>query len=244
MAAPELPPVVELTADPWPPFNGDSDGEHPGYMVELARQLSKPLGVEVRYVPRPWPRAINEVSTGHASCLIAATPVEAPQFSFPRYPWFNSVYIAYVRADDPWQFRAAAPFDGRTVGLVAGYDYGEPLASLQQTAPNGRFHLEYGDQPLVANLRLLLHHSLDVVVENEAVMDFRLKQMGLTSQVKRAGAVGEGTPLYLACTPGDQRLINWLAAVDVNFEQALADGRVAALRSYYGLATAAPAEAP
>lgn len=235
-AAPPLPLTVELTADPWPPFNAEADGARPGYMVELARQLSQPLNVDVRYVPRPWSRAISEVKEGRSSCLIAATPVEAPAFSFPRHPWFNAVYLAYVRADDPWRFTAPAALNGRVVGLVAGYDYGEPLARYQRTASAGNFHLEYGEQPLATNIRLLLQGSLDVVVENDQVMAYRLAQMGLTGQVRSAGSMGPPTPLFIACTPGDERLGNWLQAVDEGYQQALSDGRVEALRRAYGMA--------
>lgn len=235
-AAPPLPAVVELTADPWPPFNAEVDGAHPGYMVELARQLSAPSGVEVSYVPRPWSRAISEVKAGHSSCLIAATPVEAPQFSFPRHPWFDAVYVAYVRAGDPWRYREPLSLTRRMVGLVAGYDYGEVLASYQRSAAVGTIHLEYGEQPLATNIRLLLQGSLDVVVENDQVMAQRLAQMALTGKVVAAGQIGPATPLFIACTPGDERLVNWLQLMDEGYQQALADGRVAALRQAYGMA--------
>lgn len=235
-AAPPLPFTVELTADPWPPFNAEADGTHPGYMVELARQLSAPLGVEVSYVPRPWSRAISEVKAGRSSCLIGATPVEAPQFSFPRHSWFDSVYLAYVVAGDPWRYRDPSSFTGRMVGLVAGYDYGEVLASYQRSAAAGSIHREYGEQSLATNIRLLLQGSLDVVVENDQVMAYRLAQMGLTGQVRSAGSMGPPTPLFIACTPGDERLGNWLQAVDEGYQQALSDGRVEALRRAYGMA--------
>lgn len=240
-AAPPLPLSVELTADPWPPFNAEADGARPGYMVELARQLSLPLNVEVRYVPRPWSRAISEVKEGRSSCLIAATPVEAPTFSFPRHSWFNAVYVAYVRTGDPWHFTSPAVLKGRMIGLVAGYDYGEPLASYQRTASAGNFHLEYGEQPLATNIRLLLQGSLDVVVENDQVMAHRLAQMTLTGQVQAAGQMGPPTPLYIACTPGDERLANWLQLMDEGYQQALADGRVDALRRLYQMTPVATA---
>lgn len=236
-AAPPLPAVVELTADPWPPFNAEADGAHPGYMVELARQLSAPLGVEVSYVPRPWSRAISEVKAGRSSCLIAATPVEAPQFSFPRHSWFDSVYVAYVVAGDPWRYRDPDSLSGRVVGLVAGYDYGAVLASYQRSAAADSIHLEYGEQPLATNIRLLLQGSLDVVVENEQVMAQRLAQMALTGKVVAAGQIGRATPLFIACTPGDERLSNWLQAMDEGYQQALADGRVASLRQAYQMAS-------
>lgn len=235
-AAPPLPAVVELTADPWPPFNAEADGAHPGYMVELARQLSAPLGVEVSYVPRPWSRAISEVKAGRSSCLIGATPVEAPQFSFPRHSWFDSVYLAYVVAGDPWRYRDPSSFTGRMVGLVAGYDYGEVLASYQRSAAAGSIHREYGEQSLATNIRLLLQGSLDVVVENDQVMAQRLAQMSLRGKIVAAGQVGEPTPLFIACTPGDERLANWLQAMDEGYQQALSDGRVEALRRAYGMA--------
>lgn len=241
-AAPPLPAVVELTADPWPPFNAEADGAHPGYMVELARQLSAPLGVEVSYVPRPWSRAISDVEAGRSSCLIAATPAEAPQFSFPHYAWFDSVYVAYVVAGDPWRYRDPSSLTGRMVGLVAGYDYGEPLTSYQRLQPADAVHLEYGEQPLATNIRLLLLGTVDVVVENDQVMAQRLAQMTLTDKVVAAGQLGPATPLYIACTPGDVRLANWLQAIDKGYQQALADGHVAALRKAYGLVL--PADPP
>ncbi|MCF8076816.1 MAG: transporter substrate-binding domain-containing protein [Desulfotignum sp.] len=64
-------------ADPWCPYNCEEADPHPGFMVEMARQVFEKHGIRVTYVTVPWAHAIYGTRTGQYDGIIGAGRIDA-----------------------------------------------------------------------------------------------------------------------------------------------------------------------
>lgn len=226
---------ISIRADIWYPYNGMPNAQNPGYMVELAQLIFMPLGYEVDYQVLNWQRAVSNAQIGISDCVIGASKEEAPQLVFAQLPWGVAQSQIYVKQTDPWQYVDLASFNGRKTGLVLGYTYGEPFDGYFKTHKGRLFEYITGEDPVMQNIQKLQAGRIQGVIETSTVMDAILSKLQLTQQIRKAGMIGEGDAVYIACNgyqPHSQKIIE---IIDQQMPILMESGQVHNLLNKYGV---------
>ncbi|OOE85810.1 amino acid ABC transporter substrate-binding protein [Salinivibrio siamensis] len=220
-----------LTAaqDPWPPFV-TTDPNRPGISVELVKAAMATQGYEVEFKNMPWARALDAVSKGNIDLLPATWHTEA-RTEFLRYsnPYMSNQLTFIKRADDVFQFSSLNDLQGKVVGIVRDYGYGD--AFLEAT---------HFDKPaannLATNLKKLLADRIDLTLEDKVVAQSVMQEEGLDSnQFAFTDQALSTNPLHITsgkANPDSQMFIN---AYNKGLNTIKADGTFEKILKKYGI---------
>lgn len=226
--------TLTIGADVWCPMNCEPGTERPGYMVEIARAVFEPVGIEVVYEVMPWARAVEASRVGLLDGVIGALREEAPDFLFPDRPLGVAQGAFLVRADDPWRFEGYESLAGRVVGTVLDYGYGEEFEALVE---DGRVIAEpaAGDYPLESNFRKLEAGRIDVVIDSLPVLLAELQRTGMNDG--RFVMAGKDTPnwMHIAFSPANPDSERYARMLAVGVERLSRSGALGSILDRYGL---------
>ena len=227
--------VLTIRADAWYPMNGDPQAPNPGYMIDLAKVILEPEGIEVEYQISPWKRAVYDALSGNIDCIVGATVEEAKGLLLPKQSWGIAISGLYVRSDDPWRVGSLDDLLTRKTGLVTGYEYGGELDAFFVENKGKAFQFVSGQDPLKLNLTKLLAKKIDGVLETTSVMDAYIKANDLQGKVINAGEIGPRLPLYIACTDKYARTRKAIQLFNAALPRMRANGELANILGAYGL---------
>lgn len=226
--------TLRLRADHWYPFNATPGDPRPGFTIEVLEQIFSAHGVALDYRLAPWSRALELAHGGEADCVVGAYRDEAPGLLFPRQHFAIDIPTFYVLAGDTWHYQGEASLDGKLVGVIADYSYGEKFDAWMKAHPR-QVNVAYGDRPLLNNVRMLLAGRVNVLVETPAVMDALLAEHGLEGRLREAGAEASGDGrLYLACTNSPRGRL-FTERFDAGWQHLQASGVLGEIYGRYGV---------
>lgn len=226
---------VTIRADYWYPMNGDANSPYPGYMIELARAIFEPNGIQVDYDTMPWIRALQQTREGEFDCVVGAYKDDAPDFLFPKEHWGKDQTTFYVLKNEGWRFNQDLDsLVGREIGTISGYSYGKKLDGYFAKHKTQEVS---GDHALDTNIKKLLTGRIDTLVESQYVMESQLTLMQLTDQVISAGATKQSAPMYFACGPNNPKSKTWIELVDETLPQLKSNGVFKKILQRYGIAS-------
>jgi len=202
--------TLTFVADDWCPYNCAPDSDHPGYIVEILKAAYERHGYKVEYKNVPWTRAIEEVMSGKYTGLLSTSVTNTPDLIFPGVAQGAYGEAAsstfYVRAGDPWRYNGVKSMEGRMLGMIADYLYGEEFDKY--VADNAkdmrRVQIVAGSgTALESNIRKLVAGRVDMIVEDPFVIGWFLSQHpDLQGKIEAAGNLGDGDdPVYVGFSP-------------------------------------------
>ena len=107
--------------DSFPPMGyRDENGEIVGFDIDVAREVSKRLGVELVAQPIDWNAKEQELATGNIDCIwngFTVTPERERVMAFSM-PYVRNAQVVVVRSDSP--VNTLADLEGGSVGVQAG----------------------------------------------------------------------------------------------------------------------------
>lgn len=107
--------------DSFPPLGfRDEANNIVGYDIDLAKEVSKRLGVEFKAQPINWDAKEQELSTGNIDCIwngLTITDERKSKLSFTK-PYLNNAQVLVVKNDSG--FETLADFKGKKIGLQGG----------------------------------------------------------------------------------------------------------------------------
>ncbi|MCB1837042.1 MAG: transporter substrate-binding domain-containing protein [Alcanivoracaceae bacterium] len=234
VAAPVHAETLRLRADHWYPFNATPGDANPGFTIEVLEQIFSADHVALDYQLTSWSRALEQAHGGEADCVVGAYREEAPGLLFPRQHFAVDVPTFYVLAGEAWRYEGEASLDGKLVGVIADYSYGEKFDAWMKAHPR-QVNVASGYRPLLNNVRMLLAGRVDVLVETPVVMDALLAEHGLNDALREAGAEASGDGrLYLACTNSPRGRL-FTERFDAGWERLRASGALAEIYGRYGV---------
>lgn len=156
--------TLVAAADPWPPFV-DKNNPTDGLSLEIVRAAYATQGYTVKMEYVPWARAEQEVKEGKFD-ILPDTWMTEKRKAYLMYsePYaFNKVKFIKVKGD-PFEYNGLASLEGKTLGTVRGYGYGDEFLS----ATNFRRD-EVVD--IITNIKKLTADSkrIDLTLEDEIV---------------------------------------------------------------------------
>lgn len=151
--------------DPWPPFISPGEAGQPaqGVALEIVTEAFKREGYELTMNFVPWARAIGGVKKGDYDILVGTWWTQE-RTEFLHYSDFyleNSIKFI-KRVNDDFQFNDMASLDGKKIGIVRDYGYGDKFLKAKNFTKS-----ETND--FIINLKKLIDKRVDLTLEDEIV---------------------------------------------------------------------------
>ncbi|PKM22507.1 MAG: hypothetical protein CVV10_03945 [Gammaproteobacteria bacterium HGW-Gammaproteobacteria-14] len=226
--------TIRLRADNWFPVNGDPAAARPGYGIEVLSRVWSRYTLDYRLMP--WARSLDAVRAGDADCVIGAFPGDAPDLLYPQQPLGTDGVGVYALQADSWTYDGVESLQWRNVAVISEYSYGDVLDQWLADPRNAiRIQMAHGAEALEGNIRKLLAGRVDVLLESPMIMKNALRRLNLDHLVQLAGEGQAAQPFYIACTPGNPRVAEWLEAFDQGVQGLKDSGEWGELLSRYGI---------
>jgi polar amino acid transport system substrate-binding protein len=126
------PARLQLAVSEWPPYEFTVQGTPHGLDIELARAGVKAMKLEPQFRFYPWKRVLLLAQRQEVDGILSVRPTpERQQFlTFPKEHLSVSENVLFVRKGDERSLPAVAALGGQTVGVTAGYSYGEEFDAM------------------------------------------------------------------------------------------------------------------
>lgn len=146
---------LHLAVSEWPPYEFTVRGEPHGLDIELARAAVQAMKAQPEFVFYPWKRVLLLAQRQEVDGILSVRPTPERQqyLLFPREHLSVSENVLFVRKGDEHNVPSVAALSGRTVGVTAGYSYGEEFDALVASGalqPDESVTEEQGLRKLVA----------------------------------------------------------------------------------------------
>ena len=151
--------------DSFPPMGfRNENNEIVGYDVDLAREVTRRMGVELTLQPIDWNAKEQELNTGKIDCIwngFTITPERANALTFTK-PYVKNAQVVVVRSNST--FNTLADLAGYSVGLQAGSSASDALDSSTEFKSSLKSVIEFKD-----NLTALM--DLEIKGVEAVIMD-------------------------------------------------------------------------
>ena len=222
--------TITAAGDPYPPY-GDPNHPDGGLGMEIIRAAYKTQGHEVTMEYVPWARAETGVKNGTYDIVPFTWRTDARV----KVLLFSSAFavgsVRFIkRKDDPFEFQGMKSLNGKRIGTVLGYGYGD--AFMQSTA----FARENG-KDLSTNIKKLLRNRIDLTLEDEIVARSSLsaKDPLLLDQIEFVKTPLSVNPLYVTAGLQNPRAQEIIGAFNKGLEIIKANGTYDSIFKKYGV---------
>lgn len=200
--------TVTIAADEWCPYNCAPASEHPGFMIEIARQAFKKHNIDVEYKILPWSRAVSATRKNKYTAIVGATSGDAPDFVFPVYAQGLSIMGFYTHKQSSWTYKNMYSLSDVTLGAISDYSYSDEVDAYIETHKKDRrlVQLVSGEKALELNVKKLRNKRVDAVIEDINVLGNFLTETDQESALREAGILDyrrgyKEQLLYVAFSP-------------------------------------------
>lgn len=176
--------------DAFPPMGfRDENNEIVGFDIDLAKEVTKRLNVELKSQPIDWNSKEQELATGNIDCIwngFTISPEREKVITFSK-PYLKNKQVLVVKSSSP--FNSLKDFEGKVVGLQGGSTASDAMESSLEFKNSLKDVVEFKD-----NLTALMDLNaggvdavvLDLFVANDNIkrsgMDFKVLDEGLTEE--------------------------------------------------------------
>ncbi|MCH3918781.1 MAG: amino acid ABC transporter substrate-binding protein [Spirochaetia bacterium] len=163
--------------DSFPPMGyRNDDNEIVGFDIDLAKEVTKRMGVELKCQPIDWNSKEQELATGNIDCIwngFTITPEREKVLTFTK-PYMNNAQVLVVKGNAPYQ--ALADFAGKTIGVQAGSSSNDAIDANVQFKSSLKQIIDFKD-----NLTALMD------LQSGGVDAVAVDLMVATDNIKRSG---------------------------------------------------------
>ena len=194
--------IVFISQSLYPPFEFvDTDGEHTGMSIELARWMSTELGFKTRFTDAAFNDAQEAILSGRADVLTSLfySPKRDADFDFTHTVFKVPAYI-FVAADRP-DIRELRDLDGKTIAMQRG-DYAQEFLDTRHINVDVRPTRNFAEA-----VDLVIGGDADALIGDEQIVMYHVYSRQLTRKIKKVGeplfvgnncmAVKQGNPQLL-----------------------------------------------
>lgn len=234
--------TIRVSYDEWCPYaclDEQSQAprpDNPGYFATVLETIYGPLGHEVEFVIRPWERALEETRRGDLDAVLAPSRSEAPELVFPEEEIGMLGWCFYTRSDESWEYTGVSSLRERTLGVLVGNNFGEEVTAYVEAHRDDPMRVQEvtGLDFLEQNLRKLLAHRIDTMLDEPATTDYLLFSRELGGMVRKAGCL-DSQKMFIAFSPENPRSKEYAQVFSEGMRQLHSDGRLEDILTAYGL---------
>jgi len=227
--------TLTLKADYWCPYNC-TPGEKPeGYMIDIARAVFEPAGYTVVYELMPYDDAVEAARQGTITAVVGAARSDAPDLLFSPGGEGMSTYALATPKGSGFSFTGVDSLKPLRLGAIEDYTY-DPAIDDYIAAHKGTraVTLISGDTATRDLVTLLAERKVDVVIEDDAVLEYTFTQMGVNTLFDLTVAK-TGQPVFIAFSPRHPKAADLVALLDKGLAELRRSGRLAEILRVYGL---------
>ena len=226
--------VIKLTSDPYCPLICDPKKEgKSGYMVDVARAVFEESGYSVELYIRPWSRGILDVRYGKYDGLVGCWKNHAPDFIFPENEIGKSSAKFYVRKGNPWRFNGIKSLKKVKFGIVQDYDYSDEKDYIRDNPD--KVDAVAGEDALERNIKKIMLGRIDVIEDNETVVQYTLKKLGLRDQIIEAGTDKKPDYYFIAFSPKNPKSKKYAKILSDGIMKLRQTGKLGEILDKYGI---------
>ncbi|SON52437.1 putative ABC transporter, periplasmic domain [Vibrio tapetis subsp. tapetis] len=233
-----------FTTEDWRPFvfAGETNvqAQMPGFSVEIVNAAFRNMGYSIEYEPKPFKRQIKETQSGKYAGIVGLLASDAPNLIYPKEGVGEIRNCFYVGKHSRWHYEQPESLRQVVLGVIGGYTYGVIDSHIWQYR-DSQIYVYSGDndKALSRLIELVQAQRVDVVVEDEAVMEFYLVQSGLKGNVKQVGCL-DAEPAMVGFTPKDSRAQEWADEFDKQVDSMRKSGELRRILGKYGVSDWSP----
>ena len=212
--------VIRLASDIWPPFTGEND--EPRVAIELVTQALERAGIgaKVDMVKVGALTPALEQARYQGTAAIWKSPEREKYLRFSQ-PYLENRLVLVGRKGSDVSFTRLAQLQGKRVGIVKAFAYGEQL----ERAPDTTFVRGASDQ---TNLRELLAGQLDYILVDDLIAHHLV--IDYKAQTKKLLAVGRNPlitrPLHFAVRRSLPKSKQIIERFNAEIHKMMADGSI------------------
>lgn len=207
--------------DTFPPMGfRDEKGEIVGFDVDLAKEVTKRMGVKLKLQPIDWNAKEQELNTGNIDCIwngftITEERKQAMTFT-PAY--LRNAQVVVVRQDSP--FTDLASLGGKTVGYQAGSSALSAIEAAPSFQKSVKEFVEFKEN--LTGLMDLEIGGIDALVVDLMVANDNIKRSGKAFRILEEPLAPED--YGVGFRKGDQKLADavWQQLLAMNSDGTLA----------------------
>lgn len=219
---------LKVAQDLWPPYVMNS-ALGSGIAHDLIIEALVSAGFEVEYAVKPWTRVLKETINGKNDVIIAIWKTEQRDRDYLfTHTYMHNKMAVVSRQEANFEFSSIHSLAGIRVAMIDNYAYGAELVDYKELIPVSSIHLPN-------SIRLVLSDRADVLVTDEAVGRWTIKEMRLDgSKLTFSPVYLDTTPLYAAVRKNHPQAQQIVAALNAYFK-AHGERQLKRLRIKYGL---------
>lgn len=228
-----VPQRVSFVGDIWCPYNCDPGDTQQGALVDLLKEVLARRGIALEYRVLPWTRALQEVSEGRIDGIIGAGVADGKHAALTEKAWLQAELAVLAHRDSQFQWQGLASLTGKSVVVIANYEYASPLPAWLAANPNAVHQLS-GDNAFRQAVMLVQHKRQDIFFSSYPA----LRRHVAASQTPNDFLVirtGLKTPIFMGVTRAKPYSAELKQILDRGFAAISGNGKAAELIARYEL---------
>lgn len=179
--------TLKLGFEAWEPYQYvDMDQKAAGLDIELMHAVAKEMNCEIVTQQGTWVELIAGLKAGEVDLLLGASKTEArEEYAFFSAPYRKEQFVLFVRSMDvaslPQNTISDFLTDGKKLGIVSEYFYGDELAQLYSDEKLKPHFVEASLSEL--NLARLMDEDIDGMLEDRIVAASMIRRKGLDKKI-------------------------------------------------------------
>lgn len=231
-----------VSVDEWCPYiclnekHTALDTEAPGYYPAIIDAIFLPRGYEIRYLVRPWKRAIQETRSGVIDAILSPAINEAPDFVFPEESIGSLCWCFFTRKENKWTYKDPQSLASETIGYLDGNAFNEKLDAYLEKNKKTPHKVQpvHGLNFLRINVVKLMGGRITAFIDESASTNYFLYKNGMTREIREAGCL-EHQAMYMAFSPAHEESVKHAQLFSAGLRELRQSGRLEAILSAYGL---------
>lgn len=233
LADDRLPDRVSFVGDIWCPYNCAEQDVRRGALVDILAEILAKRGIAMDYRVLPWSRALQEVNEGRLDGIIGAGERDAKFAMLTRTPWLHAELATLSHRDSGFRWQGLASLAGKSVVVIADYEYAAPLPAWLAANPDAVHQLS-GDNAFRQAVLLIQHKRQQVFFSSYPALRRHLQAAKLDDTLV-IHKTGFRTPIYMGVARSKPHSDALLALLNQGFDELKANGKTDAIILSYDL---------
>jgi polar amino acid transport system substrate-binding protein len=222
--------TITAAQNPWPPFVMKGEVNNQGISIDILTAALATQGHQVKFKIMTWSRAIHEVKEGHIDLLPGTwfTKERSDYLTFSESYLKNSVKFI-KKAGDSFEYDGIASLDGKKVGILRGYGYGDDFLKASNFS-----RPEAND--LIGNLKKLIGGRIDLTLEDELVAKSSITEKGLNiADFSFSSNALSANPLHVSAGKANPNADEYIEAFNKGLLVIKSNGTFSKILNRYGI---------
>lgn len=209
----------------------------PGYIIEILDYAFTQQGYQLNYHFIPWERGLVELNKNTVDAIILSSKDDAPELIFPEQAQGNSVGCFVTSVNSTWQFSGKKSLEKILLGVVQGYDYGEPVGSyvLQANSSQNNISFIAGTNTLSRLLKMVDKGRIDATIDDYNVLLYTIEKEHLQQKLKISTCIQSDVLLYVAFSPTKPNSIKYANILSNAMIELRSSGKLAQILAKYNI---------